>query len=93
MLALTQEIRTVEVTVNDEDGHDLMTVQVEMAVSVILDRDYGADADGRRGVVREELVADPGCAYIHPRYLKSMRSDQVEEALRLAKEKIEEGRS
>jgi hypothetical protein len=92
MLATTHEMRTVEVTLDDADGNPVMTLHVAMAVSVIVDHDYGADADGRRGVVREELLADPGCAYIHPRYLQHMRSDQVEEALRLAKEHLEEGR-
>lgn len=92
MLATTQEMRTVEVTLDDAEGNPLMTIQVEMRVSVIVDHDYGADADGRRGVVREELLADTGSAYIHPRYLQHMRSDQVEDALRLAKEQLEEGR-
>lgn len=91
MIGVVKDMRTVEVKLEDDYGAVILTVQVEMAISTIIEG-YGEDADGNRGQYREEVLADPGCAYIHPRYLQHMTSAQVEEVLRLAKEKLEEGK-
>lgn len=46
---------TVNVPLEDDCGNPLFTVPVTITYVVEIDSNYGADADGRRGVRREEV--------------------------------------
>lgn len=68
---------------------DKYVIPVEVTYVVEIDQDYGADADGRRGVRREEVyVLD--CA-IKPAHLMLLTSEQVEYVLDRAAKTVEEG--
>jgi hypothetical protein len=58
------------------------SVPVELEYHIEIDKSYGADADGNRGVYREEIFVDE--KRISPQHLLTMMSDEVERALATA---------
>lgn len=82
---------TFLVDVLDGDGFETgRVVPVEIAYVRSVDKSYGADADGRRGVERVEFeILDTSIA---PQHFVGMRSDEVEQVLTSAREMLLEGR-
>lgn len=67
---------TLNINVDDDYGDHLMTVPITVTYLTEVDQSYGADADGRRGVRREEIhLLD---AAIPLQYLVKLTSAQVE---------------
>lgn len=81
-----EDTTTVVVQPIDEAGYDLhREIEVDVTYTLDIDPNYGADADGRRGMRRVELesveveVADPA-------QLDGLTIEQVAECLRTARE-------
>ena len=65
-------------------------VPVVVSYLVVRDASYGADSDGRRGVVSEEILIDD--AYVCPGRLlvpEDLTSEDVENALAIARWEVE----
>ena len=79
---------TLDIDVVDAAGHATgQTVPVTVDYITIVDKDYGADADGRQGETRyEREVLD---VYIEPEHLLALTSTQVEQVIEEAKEQCE----
>jgi hypothetical protein len=73
---------TFLIDITDDEGYETgRTVGVEVEYTVDRDNNYGADADGRRGVVREETteILD---TFIPGATLLGLTSANVEQVLR-----------
>lgn len=82
---------TLDIDVVDMAGEPTgQTVPVTVDYVTIVDKDYGADADGNRGETRyEREVLD---VYIEPEHLTALNSTQVEQVIEEAKEQCERQR-
>lgn len=75
MMTTYREI--IDVTVDDDDTGIPVDIPVEVTYAIERDTNYGADADGRRGVLREEIhVLDSAIPHEH---LKRLTFGQVQE--------------
>lgn len=78
----------VIVDVKDEEGYELgRTVPVVVEYTTHIDKSYGEDGDGRRGVlsIEHELLD----VYIEPDHLIAFHSGQVEQVIRDARAAFE----
>lgn len=79
MMTTYREI--IDVTVDDDDTGIPVDIPVDVTYAIERDTNYGADADGRRGVLREEVyVLDSAIPHEH---LKRLTFRQVHEIARL----------
>jgi hypothetical protein len=79
----------IDIKIEDDETGEPTIIPVELTYVVEKDQSYGADADGRRGVTREEVyVWDQAIPYEH---MKHLTLAQVEYVLDRAIKTVTEG--
>lgn len=79
---MTTHRETITIELTDEERGTVRLIPITITYLIERDMDYGSDADGRRGVTREELyILDTAIDHEH---LKTISVDNAVELINLA---------